>query len=278
LVPLGTAGRYLAPLDLIFHSLRAETWSQTYASRIESVGRERFYPAPRLSIESLAAGAQIEVLDTVNKWYDATVMELDTVRGAIRVHYNCWSSKWDEWLPLSSPRLALIGTHASAYRTPQPVHSIARAFYLGIPELPTTTGQQEVVVDEQQRRQQRAAVVSKGLLTAMLAALFCDIPQLASILSRKAWWGLEGVQDNSGTDFQTDFVDDLAADAPFSMTESSLFHEQRLREHLPSRQTYRLIAVDRTGDRPTFMMYVFLDVVSGQGVAYARYGNERFRY
>jgi hypothetical protein len=49
-------------------------------------------------------GDRIVVLDTVNKLCEAEVTE---VRGDtdIRVHYLGWPSKWDEWIPVGSPRI-----------------------------------------------------------------------------------------------------------------------------------------------------------------------------
>jgi hypothetical protein len=69
-------------------------------------------------------GQWLDVLDTVNQWLEATVIDTDDNR--VYVHYNGWPSRWDEWLDVSSPRVAPFRTwtvHSSATpnTSPSPV-------------------------------------------------------------------------------------------------------------------------------------------------------------
>lgn len=52
-------------------------------------------------------GQYIEVLDTVNKWLPASVLRVSGFR--IFVHYENWSSRWDEWLDVKRDRARLRG-------------------------------------------------------------------------------------------------------------------------------------------------------------------------
>ena len=45
----------------------------------------------------------IEALDMAGKWYKAKVLHVSEV--SVMVHYNAWSSKWDEWVDKTSGRL-----------------------------------------------------------------------------------------------------------------------------------------------------------------------------
>jgi len=64
----------------------------------------------------LREGCSIDVLDTEQLWSEAEVTErrLTFVDGrgtkAVLVHYTYWLSKWDEWIPVDSPRLSAPGT------------------------------------------------------------------------------------------------------------------------------------------------------------------------
>jgi hypothetical protein len=64
----------------------------------------------------LREGCSIDVLDTEQLWSEAEVIErrLTFVDGrgtkAVLVHYTYWLRKWDEWIPVDSPRLSAPGT------------------------------------------------------------------------------------------------------------------------------------------------------------------------
>jgi len=53
-------------------------------------------------------GQWVDCQDTVSKWLPARVVEVDGDN--VKVHYDGWPSKWDEWVERGSARLALWGT------------------------------------------------------------------------------------------------------------------------------------------------------------------------
>lgn len=75
-------------------------------------------------------GQWLDVKDTVSQWLEATVME---VRGdTLKVHYNGWPTRWDEWLPFTSQRIApfrtrTLHTSHAAYMSPYPVSHVRDA-------------------------------------------------------------------------------------------------------------------------------------------------------
>ncbi len=54
-------------------------------------------------------GTRVDVLDTVGKWMQAIIAEVDGQ--AALIHYCSWTCQWDEVLPMNSPRIAPLGTH-----------------------------------------------------------------------------------------------------------------------------------------------------------------------
>lgn len=52
----------------------------------------------------------VDVQDTVNYWCEAVIQELDFTKDAVYVHYIFWTSRWDEWIPFQSPRIAPRGS------------------------------------------------------------------------------------------------------------------------------------------------------------------------
>ena len=59
----------------------------------------------------LFPGLIIDVLDSVNRWSEAEVKEVDEERQRVFVSYLHWTSKWDEWIDWNEGRLAPIHTH-----------------------------------------------------------------------------------------------------------------------------------------------------------------------
>ncbi|CAF3937734.1 unnamed protein product, partial [Rotaria sp. Silwood1] len=47
-------------------------------------------------------------------WYTATVMELDSKVGRIRVRWHGWPSSYDEWIPTQTPRIVPLFAFTSA--------------------------------------------------------------------------------------------------------------------------------------------------------------------
>jgi hypothetical protein len=56
------------------------------------------------SARKVIVGDIVDVVDTVLKIYPSVVTETST--DAIKIHYYGWVDRWDEWLPLTSPRIA----------------------------------------------------------------------------------------------------------------------------------------------------------------------------
>lgn len=54
-------------------------------------------------------GDVLDAEDTVHRWRIARV--IDTMPGKVRIHYEGWENRWDEWIELTSARLAPRGTH-----------------------------------------------------------------------------------------------------------------------------------------------------------------------
>lgn len=59
---------------------------------------------------SLILGQWIDVKDTIDHWLEAEVIDVDERNKRVLVHYNEWSSRWDEWLDMSSKRIAPFRT------------------------------------------------------------------------------------------------------------------------------------------------------------------------
>jgi len=59
----------------------------------------------------LAKGQWVDVKDTVEQWLDAQVIEVSEDKKNVKIHYNHWSSRWDEWIPTNSPRIMPFRYH-----------------------------------------------------------------------------------------------------------------------------------------------------------------------
>ena len=72
----------------------------------------------------LKAGDVIDALDTVNKWYQAMVVETRLYEGNdfLKVTFVGWPSKYDEWLLRSSPRIAPINSKSRGKRGNNATH------------------------------------------------------------------------------------------------------------------------------------------------------------
>lgn len=53
----------------------------------------------------LEVGMRLEAMDKYGKWYVAKVVELDQSEGEVLVHFERWSSRYDELVPMKSGRL-----------------------------------------------------------------------------------------------------------------------------------------------------------------------------
>lgn len=60
------------------------------------------------------------------RWYGAKVAEVSEERKQVKVHFNGWKSKFDEWMDWESFRLAPCGSRSSAKREGEPASGAAR--------------------------------------------------------------------------------------------------------------------------------------------------------
>lgn len=68
-------------------------------------------------------GQWIDVKDTIDQWLEAEV--IDVRDDQIKVHYNGWGARWDEWIEMSSSRIAFfrnktVQPHTTFYLSPVP--------------------------------------------------------------------------------------------------------------------------------------------------------------
>jgi ubiquitin carboxyl-terminal hydrolase 4/11/15 len=64
-------------------------------------------------------GDLVDAMDKMNRWYESTVRDVKEEK--VFIHYNNWPSKWDEWIPKDSERLAEVHTHtAGPYKKAEP--------------------------------------------------------------------------------------------------------------------------------------------------------------
>ena len=59
----------------------------------------------------LEKGQWVDVKDTVNKWLEAQIIEVSEDKKKVKIHYNNWGDKWDEWINTNSPRIMPFRYH-----------------------------------------------------------------------------------------------------------------------------------------------------------------------
>ena len=74
---------------------------------------EALDPAERKWREDLGIKSKVDVLDSYDHWCEATVEKASPSH--VFVHYDYWSSRWDEWISRASPRLARSRTRICEY-------------------------------------------------------------------------------------------------------------------------------------------------------------------
>jgi mbt repeat len=68
---------------------------------------QRCYPWSR----ALKVGTELDARDFLNDWYMARVLQVTARR--VQMHYIGWGSQYDEWISVSSDRLAPVNTHTT---------------------------------------------------------------------------------------------------------------------------------------------------------------------
>jgi len=86
-----------------------------------------------LSERVFTVGQFVDCKDTANKWLISKVVEVK--EGSVFIHYEGWSTKWDEWLDTDSIRVAKLYRYTSP-----PAQHIE-----GLPLHPSQEGQQQQV-------------------------------------------------------------------------------------------------------------------------------------
>lgn len=96
-------------------SLWSDKWSERKNGKNgknEKNDKNLFVPSSaQVSLLPYVDGQILDVLDTQNKWMEAEVKLIDEKLRKVFVHYLNWSTKWDEWIPFNSYRIALHRTH-----------------------------------------------------------------------------------------------------------------------------------------------------------------------
>ena len=69
-------------------------------------------------------GQWVDVKDTVEQWLEAQIIDIRDTESSVmvRVHYNGWPRRWDEWLDSGSPRIQPLRTH-TIQAINSPMHS-----------------------------------------------------------------------------------------------------------------------------------------------------------
>ncbi len=91
-------------------------------------------------------GDVIDACDNMGKWYESTVC--DVKEDKIFVHFEGWSSKWDEWLPKASERMAKLRTHTLGRYVAK---DWSRSILQGAPDSPGVVGLRQ----EQERQREQ---------------------------------------------------------------------------------------------------------------------------
>jgi len=78
-----------------------------------------------LSERVFTLNQKVDCKDTANKWLISTVIELK--EGYVYIHYDGWSSKWDEWLETSDPRIAKLHRYTPPQAEPVALPAAAQA-------------------------------------------------------------------------------------------------------------------------------------------------------
>ena len=64
-----------------------------------------------LNKRTLQIGEWVDVKDTVENWLDAQVIDINESKKEVLIHYNGWNRRWDEWLPMNSPKIMPFRYH-----------------------------------------------------------------------------------------------------------------------------------------------------------------------
>jgi len=64
-------------------------------------------------------GDVVDAKDTVNKWYEAEVVQVDHEKKQVFIHYINWPARWDRWLPMDSADIDQQSAHTTGPYMPE---------------------------------------------------------------------------------------------------------------------------------------------------------------
>ena len=100
---------YVHPIPMCHFAMETKKWVPTTVVLPLGLTWTRL----RWSAEQFwSQGDMLIANDTQNKWYHAVVLEKkkdpsSSDESQVLIHFNGWSARWDEWMPISSVRLQL---------------------------------------------------------------------------------------------------------------------------------------------------------------------------
>jgi len=98
------SGNEDAPSRVRYRSTRAGHSSQSEGEGSSEEGCGRLVS----DLSRLEVGTKLEAMDKYGKWYVARVVELVESEGEVLVHFERWSSRYDELIAVKSGRLRFL--------------------------------------------------------------------------------------------------------------------------------------------------------------------------
>src|SRR5690242_9570812 len=93
--------------------IHAQVLHREFNRAIEEVFQPNERPPPEIvalissMIEdafSISLGSLVDCVDAVGRWWPYTVIMIKYEQ--VLLHYESWEDKWNEWIPIFSPRIA----------------------------------------------------------------------------------------------------------------------------------------------------------------------------
>jgi len=87
--------------------VKFDEWLLRTSERIRPYGRHKKLAK---GTHDLFPGQQLDARDSVGKWSEAEVVEVEADGRGVHITYMYWGDAWNEWVRLDSGRLAPYGT------------------------------------------------------------------------------------------------------------------------------------------------------------------------
>eukprot|EP00466_Bigelowiella_natans_P002038 jgi/Bigna1/90373/estExt_fgenesh1_pg.C_680074 len=100
-------------------------WDEWYESNSQGLAKLHTHTKPICTRDTelgtdvkidLPIGKDLDVMDTTDEWVPAKVVATDGKYDQVKVRYDGWESKYDEWIRTDSYRLAVAGRHTKKQR------------------------------------------------------------------------------------------------------------------------------------------------------------------